>query len=236
MKNPTLLFIAVLLFVGSLPGFGQKAPVQIGFKIGGQASNVISHGVNLGLDILQPQAIAGTRAGVYADVPIGKGLYFTPEVSYADKGFKVSESRNLALFEFPIPIGVEAVTRMRYLDAATNLKYKFGNGKVSGFVRGGPYMGYALSGRIDMRINSIIDFKVGSFDINPSSKLYDRTEFGATAGAGMEFQAGPGRLMTEINYSRSFTDFTDLPVVDLGLKNSSFGASIGYSIPIGSAR
>ena len=227
----TLAIVLALSFVTI--ALAQREPIQIGVKGTAMRSNAAVHGIDLGLDLFQPKAITTTGVSVFADIPLGKGFYVSPEVGYMQKGFRVAEGINLNIFEVPVPIGVEAVTRMNYLDGATNLKYKFGNDKISGYVYGGPYMGYAMNGHVDTRVNSIIDFKVATIDINPSGKLYDRTEFGANAGAGFEVKAGPGSFMTEINYRHSFTDFTDVPVVDAGLKNNAIGFSIGYAIPLG---
>lgn len=233
MKTQSVLTTAILLLATMFSVYGQKEPILVGIKAGANANNAASHGINLGLGLFEPKSIMGVSAGIYADVPLGGGFYFTPEVMYSQKGFRISEGIDLKIFEFPVPIGVEAVTRMNYLDAATNLKYKFGKGNVQGFLRAGPYMGYALSGKVLTRVNSIIDFNLATLPINPGGSLYDRTEFGATAGAGLEFNAGPGKIFTEVSYQHSFTDFTDVPVVDVGLKNKSIGFSVGFAIPIG---
>lgn len=232
MKTRTLVATLIILFFFSA-GYSQKEPVLVGIKAGSQLNNAVTHGVNLGLDFLKPQMTPGYHAGVFVDVPLGNGLYFSPEVQYMQKGFKVGESIKLDIFEVPIPLGAEAVTKLHYINAPINLKYKFGNDKLSGYVRGGPTFGYAMSGQVDTRINSIIDFKVASIPLNTQGKLFNDFEVGGTVGAGLEAAMGTGKLLFEVNYQRAFTDFTNLPVVDAGLKNQSIGLSIGYAIPLG---
>lgn len=225
----TTFVLSIFFFTGNIKA---QERTEIGVKVGAQSSNALGHGVNLGLDILQPRAILTPSVSVYADIPIGSGFYISPEVAYRQKGFRVAEQINIPIFEIPVPLGAEMVTRMNYLDAATNLKYKFGNGRVKGFVRGGPYAGYATGGRVDFRLNSLIDIKLASVDIDPSGSLYERFEYGAVAGAGVEFKAGSGKFMLEATYQRAFNDFTNVPVIDAGLQNQSFGFNVGFAIPI----
>ena len=229
----TTIALASFMFISAN---AQNDPIEIGVKVGGQSSNAIGHGVNLGLDILKPKSIYTPGVSVYADVPIGKGFYVTPEVGYRQKGFSISEQVSIPIFEIPVPIGAEMVTRMNYLDASTNLKYKFGNDRISGFLRAGPYVGYATSGKVDFRLNSLIDIKLATVDIDPAGNLYERFEYGATAGAGVEFQAGSGKFILEATYQRAFNDFTNVPVIDAGLQNQSFGLNVGFAIPIGGGK
>ena len=198
------------------------------------SNNVISHGIDLGLDVLEPRSRVTPAVTIYSDIPVGNGFYVSPSVAYQQRAFEVGESLTLNIFEVPIPIGASARIHTKYLQGATDLKYKFGNDKIKGVVRAGPYVGYALDGRADLMLNSIINIKVASIPFNTNGKLLDPWEFGASAGAGFEVKAGPGVFSLEGTYQRSFSDFTDIPFVDVGLKNHAWGANIGYAIPIGS--
>lgn len=229
----TAFVLSAFLLIGHITA---QENTEFGLRVGAQSSNAIGHGVNLGLDILQPRAILTPSVSVYADIPLGSDFYISPEVGYRQKGFRIAEQIDIPIFEIPVPLGAEMVTRMNYIDAATNIKYKFGNEKVQGFIRGGPYAGYATGGQVDFRLNSLIDIKLTSVDIDPSGNLYERLEYGAVAGAGVEFNAGSGNFIMEATYQRAFNDFTNVPVIDAGLQNQSFGFSIGYSIPLGNGR
>ena len=235
MKTLSLTSITVCLMVLLHTNVrAQSEPIQVGVKATIMGTNAISHGIDLGIDVLQPRAIASPGVTVFADIPLGqKGFFFAPALTYQSRGFEVGESISLNIFEVPIPIGATARVKTQYLQLAPDLKYKFGNGNIKGFVRGGPYVGYALDGHADLIVNSIIDIKVASIPFNTDGKLYDPWEFGANVGAGLELKAGPGNMILEANYQRSFTDFTDIPLVDVGLKNHAYGLSIGYAIPIG---
>ena len=220
MKTLSLTLTLVTVTALSVHTFAQKEPIQIGAKATIMRTNANSHGINLGLDLLKPQSVFSPGVSVFADIPVGtNGFYFSPAIGYQQQGFEVGESITLDIFEIPVPVGASARVRTQSLQFSPDLKYKFGSGNVKGYVRGGPYVSYAVDGKTEIMVNSIIDIRVATIPFNTNGKLYQPWEVGAGVGAGVEIGAGPGNLILEANYQHAFTDFTDVPLVDVGLKN-----------------
>lgn len=226
MKTHARLSVILTVFLMSHLAMGQ---IEVGVKTGATIADITTDGFNLNSDFLEPQSIVGLHAGVFAGVPLGSGFSFMPGVNYAQKGFRVRESIDLDVFGFALPIGAEAITRMHYLEMPLNLKYGFGQGNISGYVRAGPVLGYAMSGTVTARINSIVDIKVAEIDVDPGGSLYNAWELGGVAGAGVEFHTRSGRFFLDASYSHGFTDILNEPVVDLRGYNRGFGIGVGYT-------
>ena len=206
------------------------AQTQVGVKAGVNFSDIAVSGLNLGeVDFLNAKPIAGITAGVYGEIPMGNGLYFSPELNYTEKGFRIAEGTNVNVFGLPVPIGAEALTRLRYVEAPLLLKYKFEGPKVDAYVQAGPAVGYAMSGDVKMRVNSIIDLNVAQFPLNLQGNLYNPWEVSAVAGAGAEFKTNSGKFFVDAKYSHGITQMLDDPVVDVRLRNKGLGMSVGYA-------
>ena len=224
----TMLF--TLLVIGVMMTQNAISQVEFGAKAGASFSDISVDGLNFGGDFLEPQMIASPVAGIYSEIPLGSGFYFTPELNYTQKGFKVQESTNVNVFNLPVPIGAEAITRFHYIEMPLSLKYKFGNGAVQPYVKAGATMGYAVAGTVTTRVNSIIDIKVAEIDVDPQGDLYNAFELGGVAGAGLEIPTANGKFFMEASYSHGFTDILDEPVIDLRVRNTAVGVGIGYAL------
>ena len=220
------LTLAIGIFSVS-SAISQKA--EFGIKGGLHLSDVSTSGLNLGLNFLEPKMTAGYSAGLYAEVPVGQGLYFAPELNYVQKGFRIAEGVNVDLMGLPIPLGAEVVTRLNYVEMPLALKYKFGTGPVAGYLKAGPTLGYATNGVAITRVNSIIDFNVARTPLNLQGSLYNAFEVGAQVGAGAEFRAGNGKFFVDATFSHGFTDMLNEPVIDLRVKNMGLGLGVGYA-------
>lgn len=220
----------LLLVTGTLMTQIAIGQVQIGVKAGATFSDMTTSGLNFGTGFLEPETIASPYAGIYAEMSLGGGFYFAPEANYSQKGFRVREATSLDVFGLPLPIGAEAITRLNYIDMPLMLKYKIGEGSVQPYIKAGPTLGYAVSGSVTTRINSIIDIKVAEIDLNTQGELYNAFEVGGMVGAGVEIPTGNGSFYIDAMYSHGFTDVLNEPVVDLRVYNRAFGVGIGYAI------
>ncbi len=173
----------------------------------------------------------GVTAGLHAEFPMLGRLAFRPELNYIEKGFRVREGFEFDLFNIPIPIGAEAITRVQYIEIPLQLKYTFTDGPVQPYIFGGPHFSYAVDGQIDLKANFILDFNIGSYDLDVTNDLYNQFEVGAIAGAGMTFQAGRSNLFLQGSFQHGFTNMLDDPIIDIRLRNSGFNVTAGIQIP-----
>lgn len=218
-----------LLVIGVLMTQSAIGQMEFGAKAGASFSDMTVNGLNFGNDFLEPRMIASPSAGLYGELPLGSGFYFAPELMYTQKGFRVEEATTFNVFNLPLPIGAEAITRLHYIDMPLMLKYKFGEGSVQPYLKAGPTLGYAVSGTVTTRINSIIDIKVAEIDLNPQGELYNAFEIGGMVGAGIEIPTASGKFFVDASFSHGFTDVLDEPVIDLRVKNRAIGVGIGYA-------
>ncbi|MDX1408286.1 MAG: porin family protein [Saprospiraceae bacterium] len=206
------------------------AGAEFGIKAGVQMSDIAVSGLDLGFNLLDPQMTPGVTAGLYAEIPMGGGMYFSPELNYTQKGFKVYEGIDVNVFGANVPIGAEAITKLHYLEVPLALKYKFGNGATNGYLKAGPTVGYALSGTVNTRINSFLDFNVARIPLDLQGDMYNTLEVGAMAGAGFEVRSGSGKFFADVTFQHGLTDLINEPVVDLRVKNQSIGLGVGYAL------
>ena len=211
----------------------EKPPVAIGFHSGIFNSTGEITGLNLQTGILKPEHRPGYSGGVHARVPVSPNFSIVPEVNYSRRSFSVSEGITTDLFNLEIPIGLEAVTNVSYIELPLKMQYNFGGAKISGFVNAGPMLGYATHGSVETRIKSILEIPVHTFDLNMGGKMANRWVASGVVGAGVAVPMGKGSLLIEAQYIRGFSDVFNTPVIDLGIRQHTYRVRVGYSIPLG---
>lgn len=224
MKNIQHALLTFLLVHISIAAFAQN---QFGFRVGLNNADVSVPTIQSSLNI-NPKAINSFEIAAFYERSLGEHFSIRPELSYAKKGFSVSEGLNFEIANLPLPIGVEAVTKIKYLQLPVLGKYAFGQGPARAYVMAGPSIGYALDANLKTRVNSIIDFNISNSDIDLTKDTYDRIDIGGVLGAGVDLTTENGSLFVEARYTQSFTDLLNDPVVDLRLRNRGFGLSAGY--------
>ncbi len=223
-KHLTLLVTGVMMTQFAI---GQA---EFGVKAGMTFSDVSANGLNFNSNFLDPQMIVGPTAGLYSEVPLGTDFYFSPELNYTQKGFRIRESTEMTVFGLTIPVGAEAVVRMHYIDAPLTLKYAIGLGNVRGYIKAGPTLGYAVAGSVTTRLKSIVDIKVAEINLDPQGKRYNALEVGGIVGAGVEIPTAHGKFFVDASFAHGFSNIYDLPIVDLRVKNRALGVGIGYAL------
>lgn len=226
MKRLPLITLFALFL---MPAFTQ-AQITIGAHGGFHSNKVQIKGIS---DSWIPENGYWTSgvAGIHAEIPLLDGLAFRPELNYIEKGFTVREGFEFNLFNIPIPVGAKAITRVQYIEVPLQLKYTFSDGPVQPYIFGGPHVSYAVDGQIDLKANFILDFNIGSYDIDMTNDLYNQFEVGAIAGAGLTFQAGRSNLFLQGSFQHGFTNMLDDPIIDIRLRNSGFNVIAGIQIP-----
>lgn len=195
MKKCYLAMVALLATVASYAQSG------IGIKAGTNFS-AIRGSANTKL-------MTGAAVGVYAEFPLVKELYLQPNLFYEMKGGKSKNDGDMK-------------TRLNYLTLPVDLVYKpkLGNGNL--VLGAGPYVGYALSGKIKGDPHS------GSFtgDRSPfnGNNPLKRLDAGGHLQIGYEFASG---LTVGVNSSASLFNIRK---EGSRYRNTAFGITLGYAL------
>lgn len=207
------------------------AQTQVGIQTGLQISNMRVSGI---IPSLTPdvQSLSGYQLGIVANTPLASHVSFRPELNLQERGFAMHVGTEVNLFAFPIPVGVTAVTKVRYLEIPLMLEYQNGNDKIQWQVFGGPTIAYALNGRLKTIAHAILDFKLYDTSINLSDPSFNRWDNGIKIGGGISFPIAYGKFQLNASYELGLGNALNLPVVDVKLKNQGFGIQVGYSIPL----
>ncbi len=223
-RNSFLTF-ALLLITISL-----SAQVSLGLRTGVTKSNMSTISA---IDAVTPdfKTITGTEIAAIAEIAISDKFAIQPELVYTTKGFKIKEGLGIDLFGFDLPLGLEAVTKLKYVEMPVLAKYKFGNNRLKGYISAGPSVGYAAKGKLKSRAKVIIDIPIYNTDINLDNA--DRFDISANIGMGMSLSTkGGGQVFLDARYSHGFNGLDNISVIDLEAKNRSFGLTAGFLAPL----
>lgn len=224
MKN------TILLFVFCLPCIGLIAQHQIGIRGGYQATSITIDGIS----VLVPDAkyMDNFVVGAFYHLPIYNGFGFQPEVNLTQKGFVIEEGFDVEVFDFDIPLGAEARTRIKYIETPLLLKYTHHGNAVQFYVEGGPFIGYAVDADVKTRIKAIVDINIADTDININNDIYNRWEAGAIAGVGIGIPMGRTVLQAGFRYQHSISDLLNDPIIDVRGRNYGFTGNIGLAFKL----
>jgi hypothetical protein len=153
--------------------------------------------------------MTGAAVGVYAEFPLAKELYLQPNLFYEMKGGKAKH-------------GGDMKVKLNYLTLPVDLVYKPKLGSGNLVLGAGPYLGYALSGKIKG------DPHGGSFngDRNPfkGNNDFRRWDAGGHLQVGYEFSNG---LTVGVNGSVSAFSIRS---EGTKYRNTAFGVTLGYAL------
>ncbi|HMG15791.1 MAG TPA: porin family protein [Saprospiraceae bacterium] len=204
-----------------------NAQFSVGFKAGANFANADLSGIS---ERILPDAktFTGYTTGVNMGYKITNNLSAQAELNLVQRGFRVSKGFDFNIGNFPIPLGIEVITKVNYLELPLQLKYKFSDGPVQPYVIGGPSLAYATSGSIHEIANFLIDINIGTQNINLDNSNFNRWEAGGRLGAGIAFQTVLGEIQFEGTYYHGFTDFFKDPIVNVHAYNKGFTLQAGW--------
>jgi hypothetical protein len=207
-----------------------QAQDLIGIKGAYQYSNITIDGV---ADLLpNPDHMDNFQVGVFAHFPIASGFGFQPELLLSQKGFVVQESFDVDIFDFDVPFGAEARTRIKYVEAPLLIKYTNQDHSVHFFIEAGPVFGYAVDADVRTRLNAIVDINIADTDINLDNDIYNRWEAGGLIGAGIGIPIGRTTLQAGLRYQHSFSDLLNDPIIDVRGRNYGISGQVGLAFKI----
>ena len=212
MKN-VIRTIAVI-FLLTL-AFQSSAQVKFGLKAGLNLSNMVDKDKD---EIYSKdfKSNPGYHFGVTAEYALDDKLSIEPALLFSKKGYKMSESYS----------GVDSKTlvNLNYLEIPINGIYKIDLGETKLKIHAGPYLGFALSGKMKTTVTGEPDetttIKIGS----GTNKDIKGLDFGLNVGAGLEF----GVIEFGLQYGIGLANLTNSTVASAVQKNKVFSVSVGY--------
>lgn len=214
-KNVILALIAILLPLAAVTAQG------IGILGGINFQNL--NGKNYQGDKLENDLITGFHAGINLQIPLVPEFYFQPGLMFSTKGAQHT--------------GAIAYTKtnLSYIEMPLNLVYKGSLG--SGFVMlgFGPYIGYAVKGKVTTEIGSISNESDITFQNSvkisdpPLAPYYKALDAGGNLFFGYETGGGLFALLnTQLGMLGINPDYEILTNDESVIKNTGFGFSLGY--------
>lgn len=168
----------------------------------------------------------GLQAGAVINFAVNDLLSFQPELLFAQKGFKVSESERGESFELN--------RKASYLEVPVLAKFTFGSETLKGFTTMGPYAGYWMGGKETAIINSLEmseKFEM-SEKIDFDEDEYNRLDVGGSFGIGLSYPLGAGALNLDVRYNFGLSDVNKYDGGgrdgDPKFSNRVFGISLAY--------
>jgi hypothetical protein len=169
-----------------------------------------------------PQIILGFHAGVVYEIELAEGFYFSPGLLFSQKGAQYSFQDYDDEFEGEVSIDLK--TSINYLEVPLNLVYKIDMGGANLVFEAGPYLGYALDGKIDMDFEAMgISFNMSEdIEFGSEDDQMRRIDYGINAGIGLEFQ----NFKVGAQYGLGLGNLSNDD--DATIKHRVIGVSVGY--------
>ncbi len=169
----------------------------------------------------------GIKIGVFAEIGISNGIYFTPALNYVNKGAKLKETVDIA------GSGTSYTTKFitNYVEIPLAFTYK-ANGTNGFFASAGPVIGLGIGGKLKTKVSGSInglddtpDAKVkfdGKKDATDDNFHLKALEIGATIAAGYELENG---LRFQLSFNPNFSNLA--PEDKAVYRNSYFALGVG---------
>ena len=217
----TRLFSLLLILILSVPfAIAQNTDnKKISFAVLGGVNFQNLNGKDVNGDKLENDILIGYHAGVNVQIPIVPQFYFQPGLLYSLKGAKNTEGSDTYK------------VKISYIELPLNFVYKALLGKGYFFLGFGPYIGYAIGGKIIPESGSAIDIKFKNTveTGDPEEPYFKAFDAGANIFAGYELVNG---IFLQMNTQLGLLKINpeDKRITDdkSSVKNTGFGLSIGY--------
>lgn len=213
-----LISIAFMLLL-----FATVASAQISVGVLGGVNFQNMNGKNYSGDAIENVMIPGFHAGVNVQIAVAPEFYFQPGVLFSTKGAKNPGSL------------LTTTTKLSYIELPLNFVYKgaLGNGYI--LLGVGPYVAYAINGKVTTEGGSItletpVKFQnVVEATDSPLVPYYRALDAGGNIFFGYEMSNG---IFAQLNAQLGMLDINPeykiLTNDKSALKNTGFGVSLGY--------
>jgi hypothetical protein len=157
---------------------------------------------------------AGLIAGVMLDVPISSHFSFQTGLNFVQKG-TTDEAEG---------VDISAKINVNYLELPAYLVFKSNPTPTHFFVGAGPYLAYAVTGRISATEGGVTSSESIPFG-NDEASLMKRFDAGIGFLTGVDFK---NNMRLAVNYSLGLSNINPDGAGPGTLKNGAFGITIGY--------
>ncbi|MEO6131703.1 MAG: porin family protein [Saprospiraceae bacterium] len=185
------------------------------------------------LDLLDPyiKPINQYTAGLQYEKEIGGRVSFLSGAQYTSRGFTAKEDFNVNVIGLDLPVGARIDTRLQYVEIPVMLKYTIGGKGITPYIKAGASTAYAVSGKLQPKIDAIISWKLPAININLQDKMYSRFDLSAVVGAGVNIPTNEtGSIQFDINYRHSLNDMFLDKITDIRIKSHGLSAGLGYTV------
>jgi hypothetical protein len=226
-KMSWLLFVLITIMANSM-----EAQNKIGVSGMAGSSNIDFNGLGL-LDLLDPyiKSIPQYSVGMVYERELNHQWSMVTGARYDSRGFTIREDLTIALFGLDVPVGARVNTRLDYLEVPLAIQYNIKSGGVSPYLKAGVSAGYALSGKIQPKVDAIISWNLPAVQINLNNDIYNRFDVSALASAGISIPTNDiGSLQLEVSYRHSLNDMFLDNITDIRIKSNGISAGLGYTM------
>ena len=224
MKTRIFSLLTMLLLTASIPMAQNTGKMSVGVLGGVNFQNL--NGKDASGDKLTNEMILGYHAGLNIQIPIAPQFYFQPGLMFSTKGAKNTYTI--------LGTDITRTTKLSYIELPLNLVYKgaVGNGFVMlGF---GPYVGYAIGGKVLTEGGSLTNDKKIVFqgtieNDDESGATYKALDMGGNIFAGFEMSNGIFlQLDTQLGMIKINPENKGNTNDKTSVKNTGFGLSLGF--------
>jgi len=213
MKKLISLFSLVLLLLVATQSFAQ---IKFGVKTGLNITNMLSKNDDEKFSkdfVMKP----GLHLGATAELPISESFAMETGLLFSMKGYKYDKND----YRYTLNIN--------YLEVPVNAVYKINLEEISILLHTGPYLGYALSGKVksDKEMfgeNGDKKKYTIKFGNNKDKDDMKPLDFGLNFGAGI----GINSFIIDFQYGLGLANLSPYTENRTKLKNKVIGISIGY--------
>ena len=144
----------------------------------------------------------GYNFGFFALIPVGKSLYLQPEITYIQKGTKISGNGEITVnsgwSNNTYTVKEWLTMQSDYIDINLLARYYLNQNGVRAYISGGP--GIAVLARSKMKVKAEVD---GESDVDTQDyDFFKSTDLNLNVAAGLEFSES---LNIEVRYQRGLT-------------------------------
>lgn len=225
-----ILTLASIMMLGMTNMINAQSKVTVFGSAG--ISDIEVNGLGI-LDLLDPyiKPITQYTAGVQYERELSQHFSFLTGGQYTSRGFSAKESFNVDLFGVDLPINASLETRLNYIEVPAMLKYNIGEGNITPYVKAGASTAYALSGKIQPKVNAIINWNLPAININLNNDMYNRLDVSGVVGAGINIPTNQtGSIQFDVTYRHSLNDMFLDRITDIRIKSHGLSAGLGYTM------
>lgn len=215
MKKNIFFGLSCLVTVIIVTPFVAKAQAVFGVKAGPDFSSIATKTNGTAGSKLTSNGLIGLEAGVYAEIPAAKQIVIQPALLYDGKGGK-----------YNIGGGYVQTERFNYLMIPVDVLFKpeMPNGSGAWYLGAGPYLAYAISGKISDTQNS--SDNIDPFKNYGNGAQLNRFDAGAQVQLGYEMATG---LNIGLDASLGLMNIAAHGNLNHATRNTSFALTIGYT-------